>query len=160
MKPKIALLDEPTASLDPDIAKDIISFVLEQQKQEGVSILFTSHNMMEVAEVCDRILFLQNGSIIADDTPESLAKSAATSRVELVLSENMHEAVKIVERLNLRFNLEHRTLSLDLDEAHIARVLHELAKSGIFYSGIQIHQPTLEDFFMKMVKGNRTKGKV
>jgi ABC-2 type transport system ATP-binding protein len=160
MKPKIALLDEPTASLDPDIAKDIISFVLEQQRQEGVSILFTSHNMMEVAEVCDRILFLQNGSIIADDTPESLAKSAATSRVELVLSENMHEAVKIIERLNLRCNLEHRTLSLDLDEAHIARVLHELAKAGIFYSGIQIHQPTLEDFFMKMVKANRKKGKV
>ena len=155
MKPKIALLDEPTASLDPDIAKDIIKFVLEQQEKEGVSILFTSHNMMEVAEVCDRILFLQNGSIIADDTPESLAKSAATSKVELVISENMNHALEIVQHFNLHFSLEHRTLSLDLDEAHIAHVLHAFASAGIFYSGIQIHQPTLEDFFMKMVKENR-----
>ncbi|MBM3208532.1 MAG: ABC transporter ATP-binding protein [Chlamydiae bacterium] len=157
MKPKIALLDEPTASLDPDIAKDIIHFVLEQQNKEGVSILFTSHNMTEVAEVCDRILFMQNGSIIADDTPESLAKSASTSTVELVFNEGMDHAIGIVTHLGLSFYVDHRTLILELDEFHVATVLTNFAKSGVLYSGIKIHEPTLEDYFLKMVKQNKTR---
>ena len=69
VRPKIALLDEPTASLDPDIAQDVISFVLEQRDKYGTAVLYTSHNMTEVAEVCDRVLFLQEGKIVADDLP-------------------------------------------------------------------------------------------
>jgi ABC-2 type transport system ATP-binding protein len=160
MKPKVALLDEPTASLDPDIAKDIIHFVLEQQKKEDVSILFTSHNMIEVAEVCDRILFMQNGSIIADDTPESLAKSVSTSTLELIFNEGMETAVGIVSRMGCSMSVDHRTLTLHLDESHIAAVLTEIAKSGISYTGINIHQPTLEDYFLKMVKQNKKRNEL
>ena len=67
--PKIVLLDEPTASLDPDIASDICSFLLEQKQQHNVSILFCSHKMEEVMEICDRAIFLKEGKMIADDTP-------------------------------------------------------------------------------------------
>src|ERR1700722_11123336 len=61
VRPEIVFIDEPTASLDPDIAHDVCQFVLEQRDKYGTSILYTSHNMAEVAEVCDRVLFLQNG---------------------------------------------------------------------------------------------------
>lgn len=158
MKPKIALLDEPTASLDPDIAKDILHFVLEQREKEGVSILFTSHNMAEVSEVCDRILFMQMGKIVADDTPESLAKSASTSRVELIINEGMDKTVSILERLTIGYSIDHRKLILQLDESEVARVLTEFAKNEILYSSIQIHQPTLQDYFFKMVKQTRKGG--
>ena len=160
MRPKVVLLDEPTASLDPDIANDIIHFVLEQREKEGISVLFTSHNMEEVAEVSDRILFLQNGKIVADDNPESLARSAASSRVELILSEGMDIAISIVRKLDFSFSVDHRMLALELDEEHIAKLLSELAKQGVVYSGIKILQPTLEDYFLKMVKQNKSVGKI
>src|SRR3989338_9636398 len=72
--PKIILLDEPTASLDPDIAVKIREFLRRQQKEYKVSMLFTSHNMSEVEEMCDNIVFLNNGKIIAKDKPENLSK--------------------------------------------------------------------------------------
>src|SRR5438105_5019190 len=71
--PKILLLDEPTASLDVDIAADMRKFLLEERKEFHTSMLFTSHNMAEIEEICDRVIFINKGKIIADDTPENLA---------------------------------------------------------------------------------------
>lgn len=150
MRPKIVLLDEPTASLDPDIAKDVCQFVLQQRDQYGISILFTSHNMAEVADVCDRVLFLQNGKIIANDIPETLAKSVSTSRVTLLIGDGLKRAVSVAEKLQLPYTVDHRSIELKLDENQIARLLTEFAQSGVNYTNIDIMQPTLEDYFLHM----------
>lgn len=80
--PKVLLLDEPTASLDPDIANYIREFLLSERKQHKISILLTSHNMAEVEQVCDRVIFINHGKIIADDTPAKLAKSINKESLE------------------------------------------------------------------------------
>lgn len=67
--PKILYLDEPTASLDPDMADQTRKILLEMRKQYGLTILYTSHNMHEVEELCDRIIFLHKGKIIVEGTP-------------------------------------------------------------------------------------------
>jgi ABC-2 type transport system ATP-binding protein len=152
IRPKVALLDEPTASLDPDIAQEVIEFVHEQRKNFGTSILYTSHNMAEVGEVCDRVLFLQQGKIVADDLPENLAKSVATSRVQLQVGDGMKRTVAIAERLNMSYKIDHRTIELQLDECQIATLLSALAGVGVVYTNINILQPTLEDYFLHMVK--------
>lgn len=85
IEPQVMLLDEPTASLDPDVAQAVLTFIKEQQKQQGVSILFTSHKMDEVAQICDNVLVLKKGTIIAQDTPERLAALAGLARVELIV---------------------------------------------------------------------------
>lgn len=59
--PEVVLLDEPTASLDPDVAHQVRQFVLAQRKERNTSILITSHNMDEVTELCDRVLVLKSG---------------------------------------------------------------------------------------------------
>ena len=151
VNPKIVLLDEPTASLDPDIANDVIDFVLEQRDKEGVSILYTSHNMGEVSEVCDRVLFLKKGKIYADDLPENLAKKAARSKVELIIAQGMEIALKIADDLKMKAKVEHRSVELELDEAQIAHLLTALAEAKVVYSKIDIVQPTLEDFFLHAV---------
>lgn len=152
VSPKIVLLDEPTASLDPDIAKDVIDFILQTQKEEGTSILFTSHNMAEVSTVCDRVLFLRKGKIFADDLPENLAKKVARSRMELIISDGMAEALSIAQRLQMKHDVEHRCIRLEIDEEQIAHFLSTLAAEKVVYSNINIIQPTLEDFFLHAAK--------
>lgn len=73
-RPKILFLDEPTASLDPDIADKTRTLLLRIKKEQGLSILYTSHNMKEMEELSDRILFLQSGSIIASGKPKEVIK--------------------------------------------------------------------------------------
>lgn len=72
--PKALLLDEPTASLDPDIADKTRKLLKRIQKEHGITMLYTSHNMAEIEELCERIIFLNKGKIVDDDTPDNLIK--------------------------------------------------------------------------------------
>lgn len=68
-QPRLLLLDEPTASLDPDIADRVRKLMRKLQNEDGVSILYTSHNMRDIEEVCDRLIFLHGGKVLAEGTP-------------------------------------------------------------------------------------------
>jgi ABC-2 type transport system ATP-binding protein len=70
--PGLLLLDEPTASLDPAIARELRAKILKLVRETGGAILWTSHNMREIEEVSDRIIFLSRGKIVADDSPDNL----------------------------------------------------------------------------------------
>jgi ABC-2 type transport system ATP-binding protein len=72
-RPHLLLLDEPTASLDPAAARDIRVRIREFATQDEGGILWTSHNMLEVEEVCDRVLFLSEGRILLEGNPRTLA---------------------------------------------------------------------------------------
>jgi ABC-2 type transport system ATP-binding protein len=71
-EPKILFLDEPTASLDPDIAHKIRALLKEERRSSSVSMLYTSHNMREMEEMSDRIIFLQRGVIVAEGTAQEI----------------------------------------------------------------------------------------
>ena len=71
-EPKVLFLDEPTASLDPDIVNKIKAFLKEYQRTTGLSILYTSHNMREMEEMSNRIIFLQHGRIVAEGTSDQI----------------------------------------------------------------------------------------
>ncbi|MBI4029199.1 MAG: ABC transporter ATP-binding protein [Candidatus Blackburnbacteria bacterium] len=72
--PELLLLDEPTSSLDPDVADRVRKLLLRIQKDRGVTILYTSHNMAEIEELCTRVIFLNKGKIIDDGAPQQLVK--------------------------------------------------------------------------------------
>lgn len=71
-QPRLLLLDEPTASIDPASAKDIRQAICRFARQSQVGVLWTSHNMYEVEEVCDRVLLLSKGEIILQGDPKHL----------------------------------------------------------------------------------------
>jgi ABC-2 type transport system ATP-binding protein len=71
-KPRLLLLDEPTASLDPSVAYDIRVKIRDFAAQNESGVLWTSHNMSEVEEVCDRVLFLSHGKILLEGNPRTL----------------------------------------------------------------------------------------
>ena len=71
-RPQLLLLDEPTTSLDPATARDIRAKIRELVTHETGGVLWTSHNMYEVEEVCDRVLFLSHGRILLEGDPKTL----------------------------------------------------------------------------------------
>lgn len=72
MKPEILILDEPTAGLDPAGRMEILELIKDLQKKSGISIILVSHSMEDVAEYADRIIVIDKGSIVFDDTPEKV----------------------------------------------------------------------------------------
>lgn len=82
--PEFLLLDEPTASLDPAIAAHVRSMFVEIQKKRRLTIIFTSHNMPEVEQMCDRVALLNKGRIYKIDTPENLQKFLEVPSMEEV----------------------------------------------------------------------------
>ncbi|TAJ23546.1 MAG: ABC transporter ATP-binding protein [Nitrospirae bacterium] len=70
--PKVLFLDEPTASLDPDIAHKIRDLLKEVRRSAGLSVLYTSHNMKEMEAMSDRIIFLQRGKVVAQGTAQEI----------------------------------------------------------------------------------------
>lgn len=81
-EPKLLLLDEPTSSLDPAIARELRKEVYNRTKKVGGAVLWTSHNMREIEVMCDRVIFLSHGTIVADDTQENLRNQFEKSDLE------------------------------------------------------------------------------
>ena len=109
--PKIVLLDEPTASLDPDVSRDECTFLLDERKRGGISILFTSHKMQEVAELCDRVIVLKEGKIIADDLPKNLAKSIQLHKLCLTIVDGMKRTQNLAAERGISYEVDNRFIT-------------------------------------------------
>lgn len=81
-RPRLLLLDEPTASLDPAAARDIRATIREFAAQDTGGLLWTSHNMYEVEGVCDRVLFLLHGKILLEGDPKTLPRQHGKETLE------------------------------------------------------------------------------
>ena len=83
-EPKVLLLDEPTASLDPEVGDFVRSFLEDYKKEKKISILLASHNMNEVTRLCKSILMMKNGIIIDKGNPEELINKHGRKNLEEV----------------------------------------------------------------------------
>jgi len=149
--PKIILLDEPTASLDPEIAKIVRQFLKKQQEEYNVSILLTSHNMSEVEELCDHVIILNHGRIIDTGTPEILVKNITNCEIQLTIIKDKKKAIRFFEDKEIPYQLNRFTFSLWIDERNIAQFLMLLADEKIKYQEISINKPDLEDYFLQTI---------
>ncbi len=157
-EPEILLLDEPTASLDPEIATFIRSFIVSQSSEKKLSVIFTSHNMTEVEEVCDRILFINNGTIVANDTPKNLMKSMNISHLKLKIDKKDEKILfDYGRKINRGITFEDKEYKIDVEEKEIPGLLAHLYKEDVFIYEINIDKPTLEDYFLTVAKDNKNK---
>lgn len=74
-RPKLLLLDEPMASMDPDVVDKGITLIKQIQKMEKITVFYTSHNMWEIEEVANHVIFINHGQIIAQGSPLELTKN-------------------------------------------------------------------------------------
>ncbi len=97
-RPRLLLLDEPTASLDPASARDIRASIRAYAARGECGVLWTSHNMYEVAEVCRRVLFLSHGKILLEGDPRSLPAEYGKATLEELFVAVAREPLSLEER--------------------------------------------------------------
>ena len=154
--PKIILMDEPTASLDPDIADKTLTFIEELRRERPITILYTSHNMSEVTRICDRVIFMDKGKVVAEDTPLGLTKRIQVAQLRLTFNDKKEIIVKYLrkEKLDYRFDGEH-VVFITTEEKALPKIIFDLSKEGIWMTDIEVKKPTLEHVFLQIARGEK-----
>jgi len=153
-RPKLILMDEPTASLDPDIVNTFIEFILDLQKQENVAILYTSHNMSEVSRLCDQVIFLDHGKILAIDTPLGLTKRIKQATVVITFDGPSEVVSAYLNDKKISFSyVRPAMVEIRLPEKLIAKTLFGLGERKIWITDIDVRKPDLEDVFLTIARG-------
>jgi ABC-2 type transport system ATP-binding protein len=154
--PDLLLLDECTLGLDPDIAEKTRRALQEFQREKQTTILFTSHNMNEVEELCGRIAFLSKGEILRIDTATHIKSLIPHQMLEV-----RFRAGTDLSSLQQADGTPHAepggdaTLRFVLDdpERQLDPLLRRLTQAGGHIADMQITRPTLEDVFIKVARG-------
>jgi ABC-type multidrug transport system ATPase subunit len=106
--------------------------------------------MDEVAQLCDRVIFLDRGRIASSGRPEDLAASAAAARVRLRVTHGLPQLLAHVDSAGLSRSLDDGVVEVEIDEGRLSEFLAALAAAGVRYSEIALRKPTLEDYFLKL----------
>lgn len=152
--PEIILMDEPTASLDPDIADKTLSLIEDLRKKREISILFTSHDMDEVTRICDEVIILDHGKIVAQDTPIGLTKRIPEAKLFLTFDEDKDPVEQYLKENNLNyFLLNNHSVVINTEEKFIPKIIFGISKKNVWITDIEVKKPTLEDVFLKIARG-------
>ncbi len=144
--PRVLFLDEPTVGLDPQTRSHIWNYIHELRKQEDITIFLTTHYMDE-AENCDRIAIIDNGTIVALDTPEALKGSIGKDRVEIHTDRNKDAIDTLKEHFGLDATESEGSVVFHVSsgEQFVPRLFAELS---IPIRSVRVARPTLDDVFM------------
>jgi lipooligosaccharide transport system ATP-binding protein len=145
-EPRILVLDEPTVGLDPQ-ARHLIWDLLKQLRSQGITIMLTTHYMEEAAQLCDRLVIMDNGKILAEDTPKALIEKHVSKNV--VQTGNTAEAKACVMRHEKDATMEEAGEMLHVFTDEPREVLSYLMQECKVDSAT-VRESTLEDVFLKL----------
>ena len=161
-EPKILILDEPTVGLDPKQITEIRALIKELGKKH--TIILSSHILSEVSQICNKVIIINKGKIVAIDTPENLEKKVESNNTTYVTVEDtknkietMKEKIPEIKDIKLIKENEDGTkeyvLESDKDVDLRKIVFNEFAKENITIFEMKKADTTLEDAFMKLIEG-------
>ena len=153
-RPEIIILDEPTVAVDPQSRNNILEGIKKLNK-EGSTIIYTSHYMDEVDFLCDDIVIIDKGKVIAKGTSEELKNSIEMNEKISFTSSNLSEEVKEkVKSLEHILNFEERDGSVKLTFSHgdgyLMNLIKLLDENKIHYSSLNVEKPSLNDVFLEL----------
>lgn len=158
--PKILILDEPTVGLDPKQITEIRSLIKDLGKNH--TVILSSHILSEVSQICDKVVIINKGKLVAEDTPENLENRTYNKNVIYITvedpdnkTEKMKEKIKAIEEIKFIEELEDKTKKYEIegskDEDLRKIIFTEFAKEGITILEMKKPEATLEDAFMKII---------
>lgn len=153
-KPKLIILDEPTVAVDPQSRNKILEGIQELNRQ-GSTIIYTSHYMEEVEQICTRIAIIDHGRSIAVGTKEELKnmiKTGETITIEAVALEEQHlqDIRRIPHVFDLHYEEQVLTLRCTGAEHNLVRILNYLQEQHIPFGRVFSELPTLNDVFLEI----------
>lgn len=153
-KPRLIIMDEPTVAVDPQSRNKILEGI-QKLNEQGSTIIYTSHYMEEVEQICTRIAIMDHGRVIASGTTEELKKMIKTGEtitVEAILLEEKH--LQDIRKLSHVFDVhyENQILSLRCTGAqhNLIRLLNYLQSQDITFGRVFSELPTLNDVFLEI----------
>ncbi|AZR74884.1 hypothetical protein BBF96_09460 [Anoxybacter fermentans] len=157
-KPKFLILDEPTNGLDPVAANELRNTIIRLNNQ-GLTILLTTHNMMEADMLSNRVAIIHQGKIISEGSPEQLKKSINKNIYEVkVKRTEIEKATEIlkeigIEKVNIISgdHLDQLSIRMLSDKAYNLEEMNRIFNNkGLEVYGLSLHNPTLEDVFINL----------
>jgi ABC-2 type transport system ATP-binding protein len=144
--PRVLFLDEPTVGLDPQTRRSIWSYIGQLKESEEITIFMTTHYMDE-AEFCDRIAIMDQGEIVALDTPAALKAEVGEDRIRIDTEDHDATIAAIRERFGLEAQVSEGMVSflVPSGEEFVPRLFAEL---GLPIKSVNVSRPTLDDVFM------------
>ena len=156
-QPKILFLDEPTASVDPELRKDFWE-VVKRLKQRGITIILTTHYIHEAQELADRVAIINNGKIILVDETSELLKKMGEKQIHIKLNEKINNLPESLKKLNVEIN-GNGNLFFRFNSANghnkIDDVLNFLKNNNYSVKDLSTEESSLEEIFIKLVEENR-----
>lgn len=153
-KPKLIILDEPTVAVDPQSRNKILEGILELNRQ-GSTIIYTSHYMEEVEQICSRIAIIDHGRVLACGTTEELKnmiKTGETITIEAIAADDellsrLHEFPHVFD-----ITYEEQVLKIRLSGAkhNLVRILNFLTEQNVSFGRVFSELPTLNDVFLEI----------
>ncbi|RPH83208.1 MAG: ABC transporter ATP-binding protein [Candidatus Rokuibacteriota bacterium] len=152
--PELLFLDEPTLGLDPDVSVRVRRHVADLRREQGVTIVLTTHYMREAEELCDEIGFIKDGRILAHGTADALKRQIGLGDV-IALKLDPPRPDWLAEAPGvLRVAPSDGWLELTVDEAEkrLPDLLRALLAEGVVVRNVQVHEPDLEDVFVELAR--------
>ena len=155
-EPRLLFLDEPTTGLDPQSRSNLWSHIRSLRDEHGVTVFLTTHYLDEADALCDRVLVIDAGRIIAAGTPDELKRQVSGDAVSLDVGDPEHvgKAAEIAARLPGAHEVgtEGGTLRFRVPrgDAVLIELLRELDAAGIAMTSVAVHRPTLDDVFLTL----------
>jgi ABC-2 type transport system ATP-binding protein len=154
--PKLVFLDEPTTGLDPQARANLWVHISDLRTKLGSTIFLTTHYLDEADALCDRILVIDHGVIVAADTPDALKRQVAGDLIELVLNDVSHVSIA-AEQLNriasdASADIKGAVVSVRVPSAgtELPGLVRSLDAAGVSLAAIEVRRPTLDDVFLTM----------
>ena len=154
-EPKVLFLDEPTASVDVELRKDMWK-VIQKLKEKNVTIILTTHYIEEAEEIADRVGIINNGKIILVDEKENLIKKLGQKILKIELSKPVKLIPKELKNFKLQLNSDKNILIYTYDtkgkNTGITSLLSDIKSLGLQLKDISTEQSSLESIFLNLVK--------
>lgn len=153
-KPKLIILDEPTVAVDPQSRNKILEGILELNRQ-GSTIIYTSHYMEEVEQICSRIAIIDHGQVLATGTTEELKKMIKTGETitieAIALTPSDLEDIRNLPHV-FDITYQEQVLKIRLSGAkhNLVRILNHLSEHNLSFGRVFSELPTLNDVFLEI----------
>lgn len=151
--PHVLFLDEPTLGLDAQTRRYIWQYIRKMNEEKGVTIILTTHYMEEADSLCDRVAIIDNGKIVALDTPENLKDVIGSDTISLVVQSGAEELMQSLRPMpwikSIIASDDTIELMVDHAQSRIPEVMQHANRSCAKISSVGLHEPTLEDVFLK-----------